>query len=413
MNCIICFESSPSLISCCGCQKSFCRPCCEQYLLSVKGNPCCADPSCGVAWSRDFLYKINTREFMRQWIKKRQDDLFKREMPLMAPTTVLVQNHREAAAKREEAAKLRDDARELMRKIIELREKASRLNFQAETLESIKLTDVAPASYRRHCFASGCRGFLDESCKCAVCDKLFCEDCQMEKLKDHMCEAGQVESVRYIQATSRPCPTCSTMISKTDGCDQMYCIVCDTAFSWMSGEVDAGFIHNPHYLRRMEAMGYIPRAPVGDELPPWRDLADMVPREEELIRGFYAVVYDLLGKQMSLFTPVNNDYERAQMLIGKMTEEKFRSVIQLKEKRWLLHREIAKSTDTLLRVGCRLFWELASGHISLTALRESIEKMRVAANQELLELSRRWEHLCVPFYNEEFEVGRQKWRSDM
>ena len=331
----------------------------------------------------------------------------------MTATAVLVPNHREALAKREKAAKLREEARELMRKVVGLREEASRLEFQAKTLESVKLTDVAPALYSRRCFANNCRGFLNDGFICGVCDTHFCESCQHKKTVEHVCEVGQVESVCYIKATSRPCPTCSTLISKTDGCDQMYCVVCDTPFSWMSGAVDAGFIHNPHYLRRMEAMGHIPRAPVGDELPPWRDLADIVPRKEELIRGFYAVVYDLLRNQMSLFTPVNNDYERAQMLISRMTEEKFRSIIQLKEKRWLLRREIAKSTDTLLHVGCRLFWQFSAGELSLTALRELTEKMRVAANQELLEMSRRWEHLCVPCYNVEFEVGRQKWRPDM
>ena len=347
---------------------------------------------------------------MRQWTKKRQDDLFKKEIPLMAATTALVYNHKEAAAKREQVVKLRDESRALMKIIQEKREEASRLEFQAEALESVKLADVAPATYQRRCFSDICRGFLNENFECAVCCVRFCRSCHCVKAGQHMCEVGQVESVRFIEATSRGCPTCSTLISKTEGCDQMYCVVCDTPFSWQSGEVDSGFIHNPHHLRRMEAMGHIPRAPVGDELPAWRDLANLIPREEDLIRGFYALVYDLLAKQMDLFTPVNNDYERAQMLIGRMTEEKFRSVIQIKEKRWLLRRQIAKTTDQLLRVGCQLFGQLADGEIVLGTLREKIEEMRVAANTELLHVSRRWEHLCVPLYNAKFEVGRQRWR---
>lgn len=347
---------------------------------------------------------------MRQWKKNRQEDLFKREMPLMAATTALVYNHKEALAKREQAASLRKEIKALIKIIQEKREDAARLEFQAEALESVKLADVTQAKYQQRCFTDSCRGFLNENFECAVCSVSFCKQCHSVATAQHVCDMGQVESVRFIEATSRGCPTCSTLISKTEGCDQMYCIICDTAFSWISGEVDTGFIHNPHYLRRTEAMGHIPRAPVGDELPAWRDLADLIPRNEELVRGFYALVYTLLEKQRDLFVPVNNDYERTQLLINQMTEAKFRSVIQTKEKRWLLRRQIAKTTDDFLRVGCRLFWQLAGGEITIEALRENTEKMRVAANEELLQLSRRWEKLCVPFYTSEFKVMKQKWR---
>lgn len=350
---------------------------------------------------------------MKMWVKKRQEDLFKKEMPLMAATTALVQNHKEAAAKREQAAKLRDDARALMKQVARLREEASRLEFQAESLESIKLADVAPVIYQRRCFTEGCRGFLSADFECAVCSSHFCKRCYVTVTDQHVCDERQVGSIVVIEATSRGCPTCSTAISKTEGCDQMYCVVCETAFSWRTGEVDTGFIHNPHHLRHMEALGYIPRAPVGDSLPAWRDVADLIPRDENLVRGFYALLYDLIENQRGLFVPVNNDYERTQLLINRMTEAKFRSVIQIKEKRWLLRREVAKTTDTFLRVGCRLFWELAGGELALGALREKIEQMRLVANAELLQVSQRWEHLCVPYYSTEFEVRKQKWRSDM
>lgn len=356
------------------------------------------------------MYKVLPRDLMYKWVQKRKDDLFQREVGLMAPTSVLVANHREAEAKRTRAEELREDARELMRKVVALREEASQLEFQANVLESIKLTDVGSSQkIHKRCFAESCRGWLDHGLHCSVCDQNFCGRCHAVN-SEHVCDPGQVYTVDYIEATSRPCPTCAAPISKIDGCDQMYCIVCDTAFSWHSGEVDPGFIHNPHYLRKMESGGHVPRASVSDELPPWRDLADLVPRDEELVRGFYAVVYDLLGAQQKLFEPVNNDYERAQFMINKISESKFKSLLHVKEKRWLLRREIAKSTDEFLRVGCRLFWQLLSGDVTLNSLREKIEEMRLKANGELLALSRRWERLCVPVYDETFTAGKQKWR---
>lgn len=141
----------------------------------------------------------------------------------------------------------------------------------------------------RGCPAEGCRGFLSTSFNCGVCEAKVCEHCheiigakgdtvrqvgvmEVEIVsaeavpKRHICDADAVETAKMLAKETRPCPTCKTLISKIDGCDQMWCTQCQTAFSWKTGQKEAGRVHNPHYyewLRRTKGAEGVPRE-VGD-----------------------------------------------------------------------------------------------------------------------------------------------------
>ncbi len=153
----------------------------------------------------------------------------------------------------------------------------------------------APAPVRnqilRGCPADGCRGFLSVGGICGICDAKICLGCHeivgkkgeaVEQVSEmeyqiterahggaaaaepatrmHRCDPATVETAKLLQKETRPCPKCKALIYKTDGCDQMWCTMCQTPFSWTTGKVEEGRVHNPHYyewLRRTQ--GSVPR----------------------------------------------------------------------------------------------------------------------------------------------------------
>jgi len=109
------------------------------------------------------------------------------------------------------------------------------------------------------CQSGSCNGYLSSSYKCAICDKYTCSKCldvlglyNKESFDNHSCDADQILSVTAIKHDTRPCPTCATRIYKTAGCDQMWCTSCNNAFSWNTGQMVSGVIHNPHYFEYLQ-----------------------------------------------------------------------------------------------------------------------------------------------------------------
>lgn len=123
---------------------------------------------------------------------------------------------------------------------------------QADKAEKVK------REFLMRCPGEDCRGFLSTAYKCGVCEKNTCSEC-LEILgeAEHTCKPENVESAKAIKSETRPCPKCAARIYKIDGCDQMWCTVdgCGTAFSWNTGQVVSGRVHNPHYYEWLRRNG--------------------------------------------------------------------------------------------------------------------------------------------------------------
>ena len=241
----------------------------------------CVNPDCGNGWERDFLDGEFTRTFRLTTYKEHRETVLKDRERSRLPATqedaaayrnsyVLV---RETDAELEEIRKkirelkIRQD--ELERKVWRARQVTDsfgriRFNEEGNRIEHVRPARAEAAAFVKPCPAPDCNGFLSTAWKCGLCDLYSCPDCHELKGpsrdSEHTCDPDKVATVRLLAHDSRNCPKCGVTITKLEGCDQMFCTACNTGFSWRTGKIADGPIHNPHYFAWLRARGQDPHA---------------------------------------------------------------------------------------------------------------------------------------------------------
>ena len=243
-------------VRCVACDYAPCVRCAKTFLLASLTDPCCMN--CRNHWSRAFIDDNFTASWRSNELKKhREQVLFDRERSLLPATQPLV----ERAAER---MLLEEKKRQAFNAKLE----AHRAYLRASQLWSDAINDLhnfdrgrsqpQGEQQRREfvaaCPTEDCRGFLSSQYRCGTCLNTFCAHCRVLKSETHVCDPELVSTLRAIAKDSRACPGCGTAISRVSGCDQMWCINCDVAFSYASGERIQGVIHNPHYFERLRQL---------------------------------------------------------------------------------------------------------------------------------------------------------------
>lgn len=101
------------------------------------------------------------------------------------------------------------------------------------------------------CPVEGCRGMVSSDGRCLACEAAVCTECfvlkddkrEDEDSSKHICDPKTLATVAAIKAETKTCPKCATRISKIDGCDQLWCTQCNTAFLWSTGAIIHGLVH--------------------------------------------------------------------------------------------------------------------------------------------------------------------------
>lgn len=279
VSCTVCFENFSKYmkpIPCPACPRdkppSVCRTCTEQYLLESPQDAHCMQ--CKHAWGYQFMHDAFSSAFVtKTYRQNRQEKALEREKGLLPQTLPLVAAERAKKEASERIKVLRAEASELRKEYEEklgvIEDKIRDEMFIVKG-DSRAVTKKTPYLFRCPVTKKEeqCRGYIESSSWCCgLCEVKLCKKCHCvlpvekegAKKKKHKCKDEDVETAKMVLAETKPCPKCSTRIFKIQGCDQMFCTQCNTPFSWNTGEIVTGVIHNPHYYEMMRQTGFVQR----------------------------------------------------------------------------------------------------------------------------------------------------------
>lgn len=277
------------------CDFKACKACMRQYLLGNNGEPHCM--SCKQIWSNNFMVMKLNRNFVDKTYSEHYTEILTEREISRLPETM---EAAEAVKRRDQELEnyLKDERRinsitsiddvpedfrndnreqndddaivllyqnEQRQEISDLRRR-SRINVRNAS-NGTQTKVVEKRKFIMPCPGEDCRGFLSSQYKCQLCSIHVCSKCfeiiGTDKSSEHKCNEDNVKTAEMIKKDTKPCPACGTRISKISGCDQMWCVECHQAFSWKTGSIVTGMIHNPHFYEHKRNMnnGMIPRAP--------------------------------------------------------------------------------------------------------------------------------------------------------
>jgi len=296
--CDICIEpfnrSTRKCIECFNCQNKACSTCVRRFILESSSDAKCLH--CNIQWDRRFMVQNLTQKFCNQdYRQHRANLLFEQKKSFLPRISNILSFEHDLKELRVQEQQIVKQYREKMREIRKMENDVAQLkdaffSNRDETLTEGNITTERNLQ-NRPCITENCLGFLDGKGFCPICSRTTCLSCNIDKTEsdNHECKEEDKAQWVAIRNSTKPCPSCRVRIFKISGCDQMWCVHCNTAFSWSRGTIERGAIHNPHYFDWLFEGGAEPRQQDNvdycndRELPPERNLSSRMFNEYKKI----------------------------------------------------------------------------------------------------------------------------------
>ena len=435
-SCPVCIEPynkvANTQVTCSFCNVSSCRRCIQTFMVTSTNDPHCMH--CKRAYDREFIDDNLTATYrMGEYKKHRENILLDREVALLPATQYRAEQIREADKLESEIiVPLNSQITEVAKKMNELQKDMNKLyGIKNDTIYQCRMLRTGKGkrekneiTFVRKCPDGECRGFLSTQWKCGLCSKWACSECHEIKgtTKDveHTCKEENVATAKLLAKDSRPCPGCGTVITKIEGCDQMWCPQCHTAFSWRTGQKETGVIHNPHFyeFQRRQNGGVAPRV-AGDVacggIPHYSTLRSKlngigsIPKEVNIFLEFHRVLNHTLhveiARMHNVFNELDNEDLRIEYLLGRITKEQIKVAIQIRERKREKERAMRRIFEVLVQAGSDLLNRVINETNVETkrSILIEIEGLRKFINELLAKINERMK-LSVPQYASDWTI---------
>ena len=442
--CPICEEHYTSVVrkkvDCNSCHKEVCSRCVEKYMMTTTDDPHCMH--CRSGWNRAFLSTFLSVAFLNKtFFQYRQTVLLNREKSFLPQYQVAAERELKVRGFDREDAVLKEryDALErkrneelyaisvertlIWRKIHNVRAGREETDDRGTTTSRAVAT-----KFIRRCTATGCNGFLSSAWKCGICQLWACPECFEIKGADretaHTCTADALATAALIRKDTKPCPSCGEMISKIDGCDQMFCTSCHKPFSWNTGQsITSGAIHNPHYFQWLAKGGQAaPQnpgfVPCGGLPNPYHLQATIATastsNRKELLQILRMCIHigDVVRHNYERhFDPVNNEMLGVQYLLKEKNEDDWKMTLARREKERQKCNEIRDILDAFNGAAIDLFRRFDTSRqlprdeaeSLIKSVRLELEALRTFIFQSMSDVSKSF-NCSVPLLNEKWEM---------
>jgi hypothetical protein len=476
------------------CEFEACKTCVKTYILGTTSDPNCMH--CNKAWSDKFIGAHLKPSFLRgEYATHRKELLLQQQLIRMPESMAAAEGKKQNAAIKLQLEVLKAQRTECMLRVLKIKDD---IEFEekrcAENTENIKTTNITKKpnpetikilkkelaeakaigallldnsrqllhnirvietggelvgeekkearKFIMPCPNGDCRGYLSTQYKCELCEYFTCSKCFEVIDKDddaiHTCKQENVDSADYIKKQSKPCPCCGTRISKIDGCDQMWCTQCHKAFSWNTGKIVTGVIHNPHFYQYQRANGATaPRNPgdvvcgglcsnleltqalyklscISGKVVSVRDKGALFMTVTTIHRLQNHMTYiNINPLRRKIIDELDFGTERVQYILQQITKEELATNIIRKDNARKRNVTILHIYELFTAVAIDMFHAIIVDVKTLDELKNHIDeyhKLRVYCNEHFKELSMLYGS-CVPFIDAEWNIDSTKYNS--